>query len=266
MYNNIKITTIMKRIAIIAAVCVSMLCTQAQTVVKARYMATNGIDYVPLAYIDTLEFFVHVHIDYGEYIYLSGFTYGGAYTMYPQVMIVNNTNDVLPRGTMLGINASFNDTMMDYWEEYIQLEYDMAAGDTLAYVLGGYSEPLIRQSSILYRVNSICFMITSMNYNTPVYDAGACAGIAWNDATVVNEAHEQEALMVYPNPARNVITISHADNAMVEIYAVNGQKMAACGQVNGSVQVPVSTWPAGMYIVRAVTPHKVYTQKVMVKQ
>lgn len=254
-----------KRVILAAMMCVCMVCAQAQTVVKARYMATNGVDYMPLAYIDTLEFYIHVHIDYGEYIYLSGFTYAGAYTMYPQIMIWNNTGNVIPEGSVLGIGASFNDTIMDYWEEYIQLEYDMAAGDTLVYVLGGYSEPLIRQSSILYGVNSICFMITSMNYNTPVYDAGACAGIAWNDATMVNEAQEQDALTVYPNPAHNMLTISNANNVMVEIYAVNGQKMVACEPVNGSVQVQVSTWPAGMYIVKAITPYKVYTHKVMVR-
>lgn len=265
MYNNIKITNMMKRIAIIAAVCVSMLCAQAQTVVKARYAATNGTDYLPLGYTDTLKFYVHEHIDYGEYIYLSGFTYSGAYTMYPQVMIVNNTNAVLPKGTILGISASFNDTMMDYWAEYISLEADMAVGDTLPYMLASYSEPLIRQSSLLYKVNTICFMITSVNYDTPVHDAGACTSIAWYDATAVKEAEQQEPLMVYPNPARDVLMISNMNNAQVEIYAVNGQKMAGYEHVNGSVQVPVSTWPTGMYIVRAITPHKVYTQKVQVK-
>lgn len=61
------------------------------------------------------------------------------------------------------------------------------------------------------------------------------------------------AASIYPNPAKDRITISTPDDAsakMVEIYTVTGKKVYTCASFTGlSISLDVSVFPAGVYLL-----------------
>jgi hypothetical protein len=82
------------------------------------------------------------------------------------------------------------------------------------------------------------------------------------------------ALSLYPNPAADWLTLQldrpQAEQAMMEIYALTGQRMPIGTQVwmPGTVQqqIDVSQLPAGTYIVRVQAGQQYWTEKFTVSR
>ncbi|MBO4581967.1 MAG: T9SS type A sorting domain-containing protein [Bacteroidales bacterium] len=252
----------MKRIGVTGILLLMTACLQAQTVVSVQYAGTNGVDDTVLVYEDTLDLTDKQFP--ADYIYISGYIYKGAYTMIPELRIVNNTGSVIPRGSYIGIKGRLNNIAMDYWaEEYWPVDSDWATGDTIICLLGAYSEPLIRVADLQSGINSICFMVSSLNYNISVSDAGSCANIAVQASSVYDQM-PKEGMLVCPNPVKDILYICNADNAVMEIENIHGQKTISRRIVSNNCQVDVSNWPSGIYIVRTIGETGVHTYKINV--
>ena len=249
----------MKRIGVTGILLLMTACLQAQTVVSVRYAGTNGVDNDVLIYEDTLQLIDNQF--YADYVYLSGYTYKGAYTMLPELKIVNNTGSVIYQGSDIGIKGQLNNIAMDYWdEEYWVIDTDWAVGDTITCLLGAYSEPVIRVTDLRQGMNSICFMVSSLN-NASVEDAGSCTKIAVESSSVF-QGRQEIAFAVYPVPANDILYICNADNTLAEIISLNGQKIKS-RQVSGDkCQMDVSDLPTGVYIVRICSKQGVSIRKI----
>jgi hypothetical protein len=65
-------------------------------------------------------------------------------------------------------------------------------------------------------------------------------------ATAVAEMQGVASLLVYPNPAENVMYVENPDNADVLVYSLKGELLLrVCGS-----KVDLSAYPAGVYVVR----------------
>lgn len=64
--------------------------------------------------------------------------------------------------------------------------------------------------------------------------------------------HSKNSLIVYPNPADEIIYIQHSyqENVIIEIFNMNGICIAKMEGKNESGMIAISDWASGMYIVR----------------
>ena len=95
---------------------------------------------------------------------------------------------------------------------------------------------------------------------------GAVAILAGLEDAAV-DAHEKAWCKVYPNPATNSININ-ADVALRQVMVFNavGQQMAQ-HNFNGmnSVSIDASNYHSGIYMLRIVTDHGVWTERLVVR-
>ncbi len=69
-------------------------------------------------------------------------------------------------------------------------------------------------------------------------------------------------ITVYPNPTSGKFTVPHSsDKMVVEVYTINGQKIAQQPQQ----EVDLNGQPSGLYFVKVIDGDKIYTSKVLLK-
>ena len=69
-------------------------------------------------------------------------------------------------------------------------------------------------------------------------------------------------LVVYPNPTTGRVTIAADGVRRVEVYNVNGQRIAT---TNGNTELDLSSQPSGVYILRIMTEQATYLARVVKK-
>jgi len=81
----------------------------------------------------------------------------------------------------------------------------------------------------------------------------------------VSEANTwEEKVMVFPNPATDVIRISNADNAEVEIYNTIGSLMLKETAIGSSTSIDVSDLEKGTYFMRILSDNGIATSKIII--
>ena len=95
------------------------------------------------------------------------------------------------------------------------------------------------------------------------YIWGENAGQVWN-GTLSNDEFTSINFVMYPNPAKNEVTISGIENdANVVIYNMIGQKVSEHNFYQ-TATIPV-TFESGVYLVKVTSNDKTKTQKLIVK-
>ena len=67
--------------------------------------------------------------------------------------------------------------------------------------------------------------------------------------TVSVEENNEIAFVMYPNPAKDLVTIESAKDAVVKIYSVNGQMLSQQNISEGISTIDLSNLNAGMYFI-----------------
>ncbi|HEY1021742.1 MAG TPA: T9SS type A sorting domain-containing protein, partial [Flavisolibacter sp.] len=106
--------------------------------------------------------------------------------------------------------------------------------------------------------------------NTRIYLTSAGAGNAPEQTALVQET----ALQVYPNPARDHVTLSFlppvAGRATIRIFGVGGRQMAAVyrGTMEANQlftrKIDTQQWPAGVYFIQVVLNDRVINRKLVI--
>lgn len=77
-----------------------------------------------------------------------------------------------------------------------------------------------------------------------------------------NAAATQE-YTVFPNPVSNVLTIEGKELCRISVYSVLGIKLYECEASNGKVQIDLSAYSKGLYLVNVLSDEGISTVKVM---
>jgi hypothetical protein len=67
--------------------------------------------------------------------------------------------------------------------------------------------------------------------------------------------------IIYPNPAKNVITIESKQNIEIEIYSIEGKKIKSFKLINNKTDIDVLDLASGVYILNALTDKGIVTHK-----
>ena len=77
----------------------------------------------------------------------------------------------------------------------------------------------------------------------------------------LNENLNQHPMIVYPNPAKNIITIESKQNLEIEIFSIEGQKIKSFKLMNNKTDLDVLDLASGVYILNALTDKGIVTHK-----
>jgi uncharacterized protein (TIGR02145 family) len=81
------------------------------------------------------------------------------------------------------------------------------------------------------------------------------------ETSSIMENQDHLPIMVYPNPAKNVITIESKQNLEIEIYSIEGQKIKSFKLINNKTDIDVLYLASGVYILNALTDKGIVTHK-----
>ena len=86
------------------------------------------------------------------------------------------------------------------------------------------------------------------------------------DLITVSIDETEKWVYVYPNPAKDYITISNCDKAIVNMYTIAGQKVLTENINTQNAQINVSQLELGMYIIELVVDDKKFTEKILINR
>lgn len=86
------------------------------------------------------------------------------------------------------------------------------------------------------------------------------------DLLTVSVDEKEKWVGVYPNPARDYITISNCGNAEINIYTIQGQKVLTENISGQSVNIDVSKLKFGMHVLEIVIDGKRFTEKILINR
>lgn len=72
--------------------------------------------------------------------------------------------------------------------------------------------------------------------------------------------------MVYPNPAKDVISIKNTNNATVYIYNILGKMVRKIDSTSDLLQVNVSDFSNGMYFIKIQNGNNIETKKILINK
>ncbi len=91
--------------------------------------------------------------------------------------------------------------------------------------------------------DSTCFEYTGSNMEPNAVDCGA--------DVAVDNTYVQNSVILYPNPAENQFTVTASENiSSLRVYNIAGQCVYSSANNSTSVNVNVSSWSQGLYLVR----------------
>lgn len=117
-------------------------------------------------------------------------------------------------------------------------------------------------------------------YGTLLYEDGAFFGMTTEGGTdgrgvifrygdIVESIDElsKEALMIFPNPAEDDITISLPETTDANINIINGigEIVHSENMIAGQSTMRITELPAGVYILKAQQGNRIYTSSIMIK-
>ena len=82
-----------------------------------------------------------------------------------------------------------------------------------------------------------------------------------DETASIMENQDHLPIMVYPNPAKNVITIESKQNIEIEIYSIEGKKIKSFKLINNKTDIDVLDLASGVYILNALTDKGIVTHK-----
>jgi len=192
--------------------------------------------------------------------------YGNLYNWH----VINNAKNVCPSGYYVPSIAD--------WEELITFVGGnaVAGGKLKEMGLEHWLDPNTGADNLSYMAyvwSSTSIDAQSSSIILVGYDSPACytsdshilTGLpirCLKDETAsINENLNQQPMIVYPNPAKNIITIESKQNLEIEIFSIEGQKIKSFKLMNNKTDLDVLDLASGVYILNALTDKGTVTHK-----
>lgn len=191
----------------------------------------------------------------------------------PIVDMKANLIPIVLEGTTTGNKGSNGETefhwvTMAYPAGPFGEEVDMQAGDVKTFVYKvDLSETHVEEYTDIEVVCLFQDYATGKIYQTSLYDYDNPPSYDNDeDPDVSNEESslENSTVIVYPNPAREVVYVSGVEDASVKVFDMQGRLVKELVSVKGDAQIDVSDLMQGTYIVRIVQGDSFITRKMTV--
>ncbi|MDA3910616.1 MAG: T9SS type A sorting domain-containing protein [Bacteroidales bacterium] len=105
----------------------------------------------------------------------------------------------------------------------------------------------------------VCMTVTYDGIDNVATNNESCITITREPVSI--NSNISETMVIYPNPANNVLNIENAQGAKVSVYNMIGQELLSANVNNNMHAINVSELPEGSYIVRIANGAEIKTQK-----
>ena len=125
----------------------------------------------------------------------------------------------------------------------------------------------LKQINYWKMMTGIVYTSKDGTYSDSVFYAGADTVIFRIVKVLADkvETHYNEALQtIFPNPARSQFTITHTENASLQLYNMVGQEVLHTQSTEENTIINVSTLPQGLYMLKVVKDGAVRMYKIVV--
>ncbi|HPX59654.1 MAG TPA: T9SS type A sorting domain-containing protein [Bacteroidales bacterium] len=178
---------------------------------------------------------------------------------FPLVIQFTNNGDVLNAGDSMKMAMIIEGETKLVLS--ITLDKAMQPGDTSMINLQGLQVP----TSEFKASNTWCFDITKVYRSGVEQEISEPACANFTVSTGIAEVSRVET-MVYPNPAKDVISIKNTNNATVYIYNILGKMVRKIDSTSDLLQVNVSDFSNGMYFIKIQNGNNVETKKILINK
>ena len=171
-------------------------------------------------------------------------------------------NQLRCRWENLRLNQLHLDTILDYIDTMaLYLDESQQRNFLQWNILGTYVWPnnyigMTYANEIIYLKNWITNRIAWIDVNIP----GNCYTIGVDELTAEN------SFSVYPNPTSNYITINFSNNKSekyISLYDAQGKVMSKTIVNKLSLQIDISTYPKGIYLLEVMEDNQHQTEKII---
>lgn len=78
--------------------------------------------------------------------------------------------------------------------------------------------------------------------------------------------NETELVSVFPNPTSHLVTVQveNSPNSIVKIFTINGQQLYSANTVQSNIQIDVSGFEKGIYLIEVSGPHPIAIKKLII--
>lgn len=178
---------------------------------------------------------------------------------FPLVIQFTNNGDVLNAGDSMKMAMIIEGETKLVLS--ITLDKAMQPGDTTIINLQGLQVP----TSEFKASNTWCFDIIKVYRSGVEQEISEPACANFTVSTGIAEVSRVET-MVYPNPAKDVISIKNTNNATVYIYNILGKMVRKIDSTSDLLQVNVSDFSNGMYFIKIQNGNNVETKKILINK
>jgi hypothetical protein len=96
---------------------------------------------------------------------------------------------------------------------------------------------------------------------------------SWGESAAINEVQnsisnniqDENRPSIYPNPAKNRVHIAVREASIVYVYNINAQMIYSNKVQTGLLDIDVSSWKSGVYLVKIKCADKISDHKLIVK-
>lgn len=138
------------------------------------------------------------------------------------------------------------------------LHHDKLMGFTLAYCDNDQTTSRENFIGSMYMTRAVA----DDNYKTANY-FGTVLLVDPNHQHVSVDAIQPPPFVIYPNPASNVITIENAENALFEIYSIDGKRIRSVKQESGNNSIDISDLTNGMYLIHLTSVNQKHSEVIV---
>ena len=140
----------------------------------------------------------------------------------------------------------------------VLLHHNKLMGFTLAYC--DNDETTSRENFIgsMYMPRAVA----NDNYKTANY-FGTVLLVDPNHQDVSVDDIQQKTFAVYPNPASNFMTIENTENALFEIFSLDGKRLRAVTLEGGTSSIDIGDLPTGMYLIYLTGKNQKYSEVIV---
>lgn len=86
-------------------------------------------------------------------------------------------------------------------------------------------------------------------------------------ASDINNAQGSKNLKIYPNPANNLVTVTHGTNCkQINIFDVLGQQIYSVKTTGESTEIDLSSFKSGAYVLQCIFDEESVMQKLIIKK
>lgn len=110
------------------------------------------------------------------------------------------------------------------------------------------------------------------NNRNPFIDHPIFADSIWYDmvTTQIKNEDKKNSLSIYPNPAQNIVNVTHSNNQQIEKSTINlstidGLVLYTAQYANQQIQLDVSAYPKGIYFLQYITASAVIVKTILVQ-